>query len=669
VRQGRRIREHSEPEHAVTTLRPAPRAPGRPRPAPVRPGRGPLTPSAAVRIAALGIAAVVLLAILLLRLWFLQVIGGQAYAQRAEENRVRVIPEPAPRGVITDRTGRHVFAQNRPGWNIVARPDDLPAARRPAVLGRLAPALGVPVRTLRARVARAERETPLEAVVLARDVPQDLQIALAERARDFPGIGLERTFVRTYPEGTAGAHVLGYIGPIFAEDYRRYRAQGYVGNELVGVTGVEAEYESYLRGVKGERRVEVTASGEPTGRGTLSTTPPSPGSTLQLTLDFRTQLALERELQRRVAASPSATGAAGVALDPRTGEVLALASHPAFAPDAYARNRSALLTRYNRDPRRPLFPRATQGQYPPGSTFKAVTLSSALELGLLSPGEQIGSPAELELYGTVFPNFRRQSHGLLTPPLAMMYSSDTFFYALGSRFYERRLKEREEFQQIWAQRFGFGRPTDIDLPQEGEGRVPSARWKSEYFASDSDNNYWKPGDDINMTVGQGYLEVTPLQMAVAYAAIANGGTLVTPRVASAVVGPTGQVIRRFAPPAPARRVALAPDTLATVREGLRLAANGDGGTASGVFAPVAAAGGPTIAGKTGTAESGQPDREDHSWFVGYGPFDDPRIVVAVVVEHGGTGATAAAPAVCGTMAAYLRFRPGLCGQPVATESD
>jgi len=652
----------------MTTLSPPPRRSGGGASAPPPKGRGPLTPAVAVRIAALGMVAVVLIGILLTRLWFLQVIGGQAYAQRAEENRIRTIKEPAPRGLITDRTGRHVLAQNRPGWNVVARPAELQGPRRRAVLARLAPVLDVPLREMLAKMAKADRDAPLEGVVLSEDVDQDLQIALAERARDFPGVTLERTFVRTYPDDTLAAHLLGYTGPIFAEEYQRYRDQGYVGNERVGVSGVEAEYESYLRGVKGDRRVEVTASGEPTGRGTISSAPPTPGDTLRLTVDLNTQRALEQQLKFRVEDSPTATGAAGVAMDPRTGEVLAMASFPTYSPDAYARNRTRLVQRYNRDRNRPLFPRAIQGSYPPGSTFKAVTLSSALQLGLLTPETQIGSPSEIELYNTVFPNFRRQSHGMLTPPRALEVSSDTFFYSLGSRFWERRRSEGTEFQQVWAQRFGFGRATGVDLPGESPGLVPSEDWKQETFATDPDNNFWKPGDDINMTVGQGYLQVTPLQMAVAYSAIANGGTIPTPTIAREIVGPTGQVERRLSAATPSRNVPLSPATLRTVREGLYLASNGGEGTATQVFANVRLAG-VDVAGKTGTAEPGIRGEEDHSWFVGYAPYEDPRIVVAVVVEHGGTGATAAAPAVCRTMAAYLKYDPELCGIPVQEDSN
>lgn len=653
------------------SLTPGPRRTGGSGGGPGNPGprRSPLNPSSAVRIAALGGIAMVLLGILVARLWFLQVIGGQAYAQRAEDNRIRTIQEQAPRGLITDRTGTEVLAQNRPGWDVVARPLELQGERRRQVLRRLAPVLGVPVREMAGKMADAERNSPYEGVVLADDVPPVLQIAFAERERDFPGVTLERTYVRTYPDGTLAAHVLGYTAPIFAEDYQKYRKLGYVGNENVGVAGVESQYESYLRGEKGERRVEVDAAGDPVGRGTVASTPPTPGDTLRLTIDTSTQRALEQQLRLRVENGFTATGAAGVALDPQTGEVLAMASYPTFSPDAYARRNTRVTARYNTDPRQPLFPRAMQATLPPGSTFKAVTLSSALQLGLVKPDEVIGSPSEITLYGTVFPNFRKQFHGELTMPQALEVSSDTVFYSIGSRFYEKRLAEGgTEFQQVWAQRFGFGAPTGIDLPGEAGGRVPTEKWKTEHFAGDSDNDFWKPGDDINMTVGQGYLEVTPLQMAVAYAAIANGGRVVTPSIAREITSPTGQVVRRLSMARPERDLKLSPATLRTVREGLNMAANGYNGTAYGIFAPVAQAGGPVVAGKTGTAESGVEGR-DHSWFVGYAPYRNPRIVVAIVVQYGGTGASAAAPAVCGTMAAYLKFDAGLCGVPPTGDTN
>ncbi len=543
----------------------------------------------------------------------------------------------------------------------MARPLELDGERRLQVLRRLAPVLGEPVAVMARKMNQGETNTPYDGVVLAEDVDPDLRIRLAERAREFPGVSLEPTYVRTYPERTLAAHVLGYTGPIFAENFERYRSLGYVGNENVGQAGVESEYESYLRGEKGERRVEVDVAGDPVGRGTISATPPTAGDTLRLTVHAPTQRAMEEQLRFRVEDSPTARGAAGVALDPETGEILAIASYPTFSPEAYVRRQTRVTARYNRDRRQPLFFRAIAGAFPPASTFKAITLSTALQQEVVTRDELIGSPPELELYNTVFRNFQGESHGLLNAVQAVEFSSDTYFYTLGSRFYENWLKDRQEVQQEWARRFGFGQPTGIDLPGEAAGRIPTDAWKRDYFPAGSDNDYWKPGDNINMTVGQGYVEATPLQMAVAYSAIANGGRVVSPTIAKEIVSPTGQVVRRLSMARPERRIPLSPATLETVREGLVQAANGPNGTATSVFGPIPAAGGPTIAGKTGTAEN--LPNPDHSWFVGMAPAEKPRIVVAIVVQNGGTGAGAAAPAVCRTMAAYLDYDAELCGTP------
>lgn len=634
---------------------------------PSGPRRGPLNPSTALRIAILGGTALVLFGVLIARLWFLQVIGGQAYAKQAEDNRIRVVKEQAPRGLITDRTGKVVLAQNRPGWDVVAHPLELMPPRRLGVLKKLQPVLKVSLAGMRRKMTYAQHNTPYDGVVLASDVDRDVQIAFAEHAREFPGVSLERSYVRTYPEGVLGAHVLGYTGRITDTTLAQYRKRGYVGNETIGVSGVEYEYESYLKGEKGERRVEVDAAGDPVGRGTVSASPAVSGDTLKLSIDVPTQKALEAQLAFRVNDSPTADGAAGVALDPKTGQVLAMASYPTYQPEAYVAGKDGLVNRYLHDARNPMLGRAWQGMYPPGSTFKAVTLTSALQLGLVGPGQALPSPSKLTLYKTEFHNFRDEYYPDLTPPEAMEVSSDTVFYRLGASFYERYRKDGVQVQQAWARKFGFGGQTGVDLPGENPGRVPTSDYKKTHFASDLDNNYWKPGDDINMSIGQGYFEATPLQMAVAYAAIANGGTVLTPSVAQEITSPTGQVVRRPAAALPRRNLNLSATTLNTVREGLYRAALGGMGTAREVFQPVLAQDQIAIVGKTGTAEN--PPKTDHSWFVAYGPYTDPKIVVAIVVEHGGTGATAAAPAVCRTMAAYLKFDPEHCGRATAKESN
>jgi len=641
----------------------------------------PLNPQTAFRIAVIGGVTLVAIGVLVIRLWFMQVIDAQGYAQAATANSVRTVIVPAPRGLITDRTGKAILADNIPSVNVVAFPLELQGAPRANEMAMLAPILHTGAQHLMAEMASGQTASPYEPVVLAENVTQIQRTVLSERIRQFPGVQLQDAYVRNYPMGTVAAHILGYTGLITQQELPSYLAKGYVGNEEVGQTGLEEEYEQYLRGVPGQTQVEVDASGNPVGSGPASSTPPVQGDNLELSIDMATQKALENQLRLRVRASGTATGAAGVAIDPNTGQILAMASYPTYSPNAFVQHDNKLINSYfSATSGSPTENRVIEDAYPPGSTFKAVTSISALELGILSPTELIDGPPEITLFGTVFPNFEKENNGLVTLPTALEVSSDTYFYQVGARFWHLHYVAASATnnpnsglqQQDWAERFGFNALTGIDLPGEIPGRVPTPAWTKAYFAQvDPAQEQWNPGDNINLAVGQGNLLVTPLQMAVAYSAIANGGSVVTPTVGKELTNQSGQVVRQLAGVTPARSVGISPAVLAVVRQGLLEVAQGSQGTASGVFSPVAAAGGPVVAGKTGTAQSGTTSEADHSWFVGFAPFNNPKIVVAVIIEHGGVGATAAAPAVCATIAAYgpTKFNPNICGHPPAVKSN
>ena len=617
-----------------------------------------LTPSTAVRIALLGGIALALLGVLLVRLWFLQVIGGEAYAATAEGNRLRTVVTEAPRGKVLDRNGE-LLVGNRTGTNLVVQPRELTGERREQVLTRLATKLDVPADELLTRVDAGEGR-PFESVVIAQNVRPALAYYIAQRTRQFPGVGLADSYLRTYPEGKLAAHVLGQTGKISAEEVDDYRSRGYEGNETVGKGGVEQEYESFLRGTPGSYTREVDAAGEPTGREVMSSRAPRPGRDVQLTIDAPTQRALQDALREQVSINGLSTGGAGVVLDPRTGEVLALASYPDYDPSVFVSGSQKQIQGVIRDPANRLLDRAIGGKYPAGSTFKAISAAAGLEDGFITADEEIESPSEIELYKTVFPNFRNRSHGFVNLPTALEVSSDTYFYQLGDEFYQAAGSPLQEE----ARSFGLGERTGLDLPGEIDGLIPDPAWKRQNFAgppfTDLDRS-WKPGDTINLSVGQGYLGVTPLQMAVAYAAIANGGTVPTPSVGRRVLDPNGRELRELASGKPTKSIDVSPDNLAAIRDGLYRAANGTGGTSTSVFGflPLDR----KVAGKTGTAEQVE-GKEDHSWFVGDAPYDDPRIVVAVVIEAAGTGSSAAAPTVCRTIAAYSEtsFDPGLCGE-------
>jgi penicillin-binding protein 2 len=422
------------------------------------------------------------------------------------------------------------------------------------------------------------------------------------------------------------------------------------------VYGLERQYERYLRGKSGTRRYEVDAGGDITDRGDIALDPPRPGNDLKLTIDLPTQKVLEDMLQARVKISSTSEAAAGVALDPETGEVLAMASFPTFSPDAFARRQQKLLASYNRNPNQVFFNRAITGTYPAASTFKPITAIAALEGGHLQRDEAIGSPDKIVLYKQTFNNYGGLFFGKITLPNALMYSADTFFYSVASRFVED--EQRPELMQQWARRFGLGSTTGIDLQGEAAGLVPTEAWKkSQPLFKGTIDEGWLPGDTIQMSIGQKLLSATPLQMAVAYAAIANGGTVLTPTLVRSVENQAGSRVLDRSRGRRVRSLGASAENLQAVKSGLYMVANEFDGTASGVFQQL-----PEqfkAAGKTGTAEV--PPKADHSWFVGYAPFSEAKVVVAIVVENGGTGANAAAPAVCQVMAANLKFDGDACG--------
>ena len=622
-----------------------------------------LTPKTAVRIAILGGIAMSLLGLLLVRLWFLQVINAEQYAERADGNRLRTVIEQPPRGNILTADGVPLVT-NTTGENLVARPRELTGERRRQVLARLAPKIGQTLPELMKKVEAGDNQ-PLQSVVLARNIDPTLFGYLAERRRDFPGISLEETYLRAYPQGDLAAHILGSTGPITAAQIKAYRKKGYAGDETIGVDGIEQQYESVLKGTPGKSVVEVDAAGEPQGRAPISSRSPIPGRDVRLSIDSSTQRALESSLAD-AARVTGATGAAGVALDPSTGEVLALASYPDFSPETFVTRKQKPIEKLLTDPQKPLNDRAIAGVYPAGSTFKPITAAAAMRQGDLTPSTELESPSSIVLHKQRFQNFEENSHGVITLPYALRVSSDTFFYQVADELWRDQINSNSYPLQDEAKRFGLGADTGIDLPGESAALVPDPPWKKKLYAGSDYTDFqrsWLAGDTIQLGVGQGFLQVTPLQMAAAYGAIADGGTLRTPTVGLDVRDPNGRVVQELSQGRPTRQLDISPDGLAAIKQGLYDAANGVEGTSTSVFGNLPE--GSKVAGKTGTAEPGD-GTEDHSWFVGYAPFDNPKIVVSVVIEHGGTGANAAAPAVCSTMSAYLKFDAALCGQPVAS---
>jgi len=632
-----------------------------------------LTPQLAVRVAIIAFLALAVFAVLFLRLWALQVLSGDRYLAQANDNRVRTLRIDAARGAILDRNG-DVLVSNVAGTRVELWPADLPKTW-PAELRELRAlqqVTGVPVRQMLARM-KQHGSDPLTPVVVQVGLHQDTIFYLEEHKADFPGVQLAESWLRTYPHQSLAAQVLGYVGEISPQEYKQLQTRGYGATDSIGQAGVESEYDSYLRGVDGSAQLTVDSLGRPKSAAKLEALP-KPGDALRLTLDVGLQRAAERALRfgiqtARANGDTHANGGSIVALDPRDGSVLAMASYPTYQPSIFAgRTDPAKLapllneTAAERD-NHPGLNRAIDVGYPPGSTFKPVTALAAMQEHLLNPYDSIPCTPTFTAYKQVFHNWTPLIDTGMDLQTALAESCDTYFYELGRRFYVLP-KYRGHPLQLWARKFGLGESTGIDLSPETKGLIPDPAWRCKTYGGPPCAGYvdriWKPGYSIQLAIGQGQVLVTPLQMARFYAMIANGGKLVSPHVAedvelTATSGQPARVLRRFAAQPPAT-VGVDASALTDVQQGLYEATHASTGTSSGVFGafPV------SIAGKTGSAEKlvrlpGYPNPVNltQSWWCGYGPYDSPTIVVCALIENGGHGGVAAAPAALKVFEQYF----------------
>ena len=608
-----------------------------------------LTPKMAVRVAIIGGVALAAFAVIFFRLWYLQVLSGDKYVAEAQNNQLREIKIQAPRGEIVDREGR-VLVQNRVGNAVKITPDQLskdPAERR-SLYRRLAKLLHMRARVIQRRVNEQFRELPFSTATVKQDVSRDVMMYLGERRDEFRGVTIEPVFLREYPHHQLAAHLLGYVGEVSAEELDDPSFSGVEMGDRVGKAGIEAEYNNFLRGRNGATRVQVDAYGNLTGH--LNARQAKQGKQLRLSLDLDVQRVGQTAL-----AGGTGRGAFAV-LDIHNGEVLGLGSNPSFDPNLFAKVvRPADYKRLTADETgAPLTNRAVAGGYPTGSTFKLITAVAALQGGVITPDTVLNDPGELTVGDQVFKNAGGVAHGALALRQALTVSSDVFFYQLG-----RDLDGigNGQLLQTWAHRLGLGRRTGIDLPEESPGFVPSKAWRDRRFrhfmrckerthATPTElslgkcgwqDRPWSVGDNVNLSVGQGDLAANPLQMAVAYAAVANGGKVLRPRLGLRIENSAGQAEQNLVAPT-ARRLHLSAANRQAILDGLRGAASAPGGTSTAVFEgfPI------PIAGKTGTAEKGG-GRADQSWYVALAPWPAPKYVVAVTDEAGGFGADTAAP--------------------------
>jgi penicillin-binding protein 2 len=613
-----------------------------------------LTPQLALRVAILGAFALIVFGVLFFRLWSLQVLSGDEYLNAAQSNQLRLIRVEAPRGPILDRRGR-VVVSNVAGTAVELWVGDMPKEGRYELVQRLAAVLDVKPRKL-AHEVDARRNDPLTPIVVKTAVGEEQVDYLYEHKAEFPGVHIAQIYLRGYPYSSLAAQILGYTGEISPEELKRLRKEGYRSGDRIGKAGIEAAYDSYLRGRAGLGQIRVDSMGRQVSP-YVPRQESTPGYAIRLTLDMRLQRAAEQALRYGIDLAHqndqwAANGGAIVALDPRDGSVLAMASAPTFKPSVFVgRTDPKKLEDLYSDPGNPLFDRATGGLYPPGSTWKPVTALAGMQEHVFSAYDSIqctGS-ATYGLDKQVFHNWDPYVNKPMTLPEALAESCDTYFYEIGNRFYEEGTEGRVRMQR-WARKFGFGAPTGLDIGGEADGLVPTPEWRRKTFKSDWDRA-WNPGDSIQLAIGQKDLQVTPLQMAAFYAMLANGGNLVTPHLVSDVEQPGAKgsprvVLRRFAP-SPPRSAGVDPEALRAVQDGLYAATHSTSGTSSSVFGDFAV----PISGKTGTAEKvvqlpGYPTGhlEDQSWWCGWGPSDSARLVVCALIENGGHGSSAAAPA-------------------------
>lgn len=683
---------------------------------------------------------IVVLIVLGVQLWRLQIGQGQDLRALADSNRYREVIEPAARGVIYDSAGR-ILARNRPTFAVMVVPADLPDddEQLEASLDRLLDLLLTPVEpviaptatvtpTLAATPTRrpagktptatavvsptvtpapAKARLPLsfnelqtlpravaatliqEAVLKARlgsafrpimvvnQVPQDLAFLVKEEGHTLPGVLVQINAVREYLTGALTADLIGYLGPIPAEQADTYAAEGYSPDDWVGYAGIENTYEEILRGQVGYRQIQVDVAGRE-----ISTVgqprDPVPGHNLHLTIDAGLQEAMEAALRKGLAAAGSASGVA-IAMNPQNGAVLGMVSLPTYDNNVFAdgiteKEYAALSS----DPMRPLLNHAISGIYPPGSTFKMVAASAGLQEGVITPRTRLQDDGIMWLPNKYYPTDMTKAqpfycwiqqygrgHGPVNVTEALAESCDVFFYQVGGGLRDFQGLNVDRLAD-YAGLYGYGEPTGINLPGEHGGLIPSDQWKRLTYGEG-----WFTGDTYNMSIGQGFVLATPLQVVNATVAIANGGTLYRPQLVAQVTDSEGNIVEQLQPDA-IRPIPVSPEHLAVVREGMFGAVNWSQGTAPG-----ARVAGIAVAGKTGTAEFWDPELgydakgrlPTHAWFTAFAPYDNPEIAVVVFVYNGGEGSAIAVPIASEILHQYfgvpmppgdpyLRLRPG-----------
>lgn len=563
-------------------------------------------------------AVVIVFLVLIARLVWLQLFQGDYYNSLAEGNRLRAIPLAAMRGVMYDRNGQ-ILVGSRPSFMVTYVPTQGKMTDEEA--NKLSRLLSMPADKILEKAGKVKNS--YVPTVLAQDLTPDVVTKVEERRNELPGISVDVQPIRYYPYDMMAAQIFGYVGQIDEDDMERLKGEDGVSNVTqIGRAGLESYYDDVLRGKDGSRQVEVDASGSPVME--VERKNPVQGHNIHLTLDLNLQTALEKAMDAQIAQGIGVSGIAAVAVDPNTGAVLAMASRPAYNPNWFTRGiTESEWKQINGNPNHPMENRVIAGEYPPGSTFKLITGAAALELKKITPDEMIFDSGRHWLVD--MRNAGGEALGWINFTEALAKSDNVYFYELGRRVGIDKLAE-------YAKMFGMGQKTGIAMRGEAAGLVASEEYKEKNYHQD-----WYLGDTFNSAIGQGFQLVTPLQAAMIVSEVANGGIQYKPFIVSRIDNLDGTPYKIFAPEQTGT-LEVSKSTLDLIREGMRNVAE-ESGTAGSLFAgfPV------QVAGKTGTAEnfSGR----DHGWFVAFAPYDHPRIVIAVLTEQGGFGASSSGPIV------------------------
>lgn len=594
------------------------------------------------RLIGLSFGAFVLFFLLLSRLWYLQVVNADDLINQSENNRLRFVPVAAPRGAILDRNGK-VLVSNTPSFSVAVIPQDVKDKEQ--LIDNLARYLNLDRKEIETKWNKGQGRAKYYPLVVASGITRDQMEFLEENRLALSGVNIEMKPIRAYTNGVLASHLLGYLGEVNEEELSSDRYQEYNAGDYIGKSGIERAWEAYLHGADGGRQIEVDARGR--FLRTVAETGSSVGNTVVLTVDLDIQRAAEEALGDRAGAA--------VAMDVNTGEVLAFASSPDFDPALFTgRMPPDIWKQYLEDERHPLENKALKGMYPPGSTFKIITAIAGLEEGLIDEHTTITCTGSHKFGNSVFRCWERKGHGVVDLKKSLRESCDVYYYKLAERLGVNRIA-------AYAKRFGLGAPLGIGLENEKGGVIPTEEWKLKRFGKK-----WFAGETLSVGIGQGYVLSTPVQLASMIATVANEGAIYKPHLVKRVVDTDGRVLQEFSPQV-LGRTGLKPETYRLIKQGLFAVVNEPRGTGG-----MSRLWEVKVAGKTGSSQviklrdstGSVPYRfRDHALFVAFAPFEKPEIAVAVVIEHGEHGGSAAAPVSGRILRAYFEGK-GVIKKPV-----